>query len=333
MVFRKPHLPHEAQLKLLADRGLDVPDETEALRLLKFVGYYRLGAYIYPFRVPLPLSEQRLKSRVQMRSDAIAAGTSLEDVDALRLFDADLRLMVLEALEDIEIAIGALIVDVIAREDIYGHTRREFLDPRATSRIRQSEQTDEFDLWMKRYTQLQWSARHEQFAIHHLQAYGEPFPVWIAMQFLDFGALTKLYGLLRPRHQNSVAATLGIKGGSLLESWGRQLNYVRNVAAHNNRLWNRVLTYKVAKFNPVQVGPELQHTSDLQPRDKIYVPLSVIAYLIKSIDPNTTWPSRMRELILAFPISGALSPQANMGFPADWADQRLWMPSPDSTTR
>lgn len=101
---------------------------------------------------------------------------------------------------------------------------------------------------------------------------------------------------------------------------------MRNVAAHNNRLWNRVLTYKVAKFNPVQVGSALQHASDVRPRDKVYVPLALIAYLVNAIDPTTTWPGRLRDLVLAFPVDGRLSPQSDMGFPADWMDLELWRP-------
>lgn len=324
MSFQKPHLSVDEQLELLISRGLEVHDRDRALRLLRYVGYYRLAGYVYPFRISLPEGQRFISSRAHARSNAIATGISLSDVDALRLFDTDLRIMVLEALADIEIALGSVLANVIAEHDIYGHLDRGFFDAREVSRRRTGSELDEFDRWLDRYQHMAYQARHEQYAIHHMQVYGPPYPIWIAVQFMDFGSVTRLITMLRDEHQRSLAKSFGIRGGSLLSAFGKNLNYLRNMAAHNNRLWNRTLTYSVRKFKPPQVEPVLQHAATHEPRDKIYVPLAIMAYLVRQIDPTTTWPERLRHLVRDFPTANGLSPESDIGFPGGWAQFDLW---------
>lgn len=314
----------DEQLELLIRRGLEVHDRARAIRLLRYVGYYRLAGYVYPFRIPLPEGQRFLSSQAHARSDAISAGTSLSDVDALRLFDANLRLMVLETLAEIEIALGSVLANVIAEHDIYGHLDRSFFDPRKASRSRKGSEQREFDRWLDRYEHMAYQARNEQYAVHHLQAYGPPYPIWIAVQFMDFGSVTRLITMLRDEHQRSLAKYFGIQGGSLLSAFGKNLNYVRNMAAHNNRLWNRTLTYSVRKFKPPQVEAPLRHAATHEPRDKAYMPLSIMAYLALHIDPTTTWPKRLRHLVRDFPSANGLSPEADMGFPEGWQQLDLW---------
>ena len=58
-------------------------DETAALRLMKSVGYYRLSAYVYPFRELLPMDQRAVASPAHYRSESITAGTTFEQVDRL----------------------------------------------------------------------------------------------------------------------------------------------------------------------------------------------------------------------------------------------------------
>ena len=50
--YAKPPLTFQEQLELLESRGLVVSDRALALRWLGRVNYYRLSAYLYPFRLP-----------------------------------------------------------------------------------------------------------------------------------------------------------------------------------------------------------------------------------------------------------------------------------------
>jgi abortive infection bacteriophage resistance protein len=90
--YSKPHLTHQQQQALMVDRGLACPDETGATNLLKTVGYYRLSAYVYPFRELMPFDRNLGKGVPQLyRSDAIRDGITFSDIEALWRFDRKLR--------------------------------------------------------------------------------------------------------------------------------------------------------------------------------------------------------------------------------------------------
>jgi abortive infection bacteriophage resistance protein len=96
--YRKPHLTLDQQAELLAGRGMQL-DQAEAVRWLSMVGYYRLSGYWYPYR-------QRTAAG---RADEFETGTSWTHVVALYDFDRRLRLLLLDALERIEIGMRARI--------------------------------------------------------------------------------------------------------------------------------------------------------------------------------------------------------------------------------
>ncbi len=79
---------------LLQNRGL-VADSKKLLRILETVGYYRFTGYLHPFRMP--------------NSDAYRPNTTLETVWDIYMFDRHLRLMAMDALARIEIAVRALL--------------------------------------------------------------------------------------------------------------------------------------------------------------------------------------------------------------------------------
>ncbi len=102
--YRKPHLTIADQVALLRRRGLVVADDVAAAQLLGAVGYYRLSAYVYPYRELLPPITQP-ESRTQFRADTIRAGTTFEQVAALHEFDLRLRRLCLAATGTVEVGL------------------------------------------------------------------------------------------------------------------------------------------------------------------------------------------------------------------------------------
>lgn len=95
MKYTKPPLTYEQQVTLLKERGLIIDDEIRAERLLSHISYYRLSAYMLPFR--------KLDGGNYL--DQFKEGTSWDDVYNLYLFDRKLRLLVFDAIERIEVSI------------------------------------------------------------------------------------------------------------------------------------------------------------------------------------------------------------------------------------
>lgn len=329
--YSKPHLSREDQVKIMVGRGLICADEAAAAQLLKQVGYYRLSAYVYPFREMLPPEESRKSSPAHYRSDAIKAGTTFEHVQSLWRFDRKLRLKCMDALEVVEIGLRSELAHTLAQRSIFGHVEPSSLDQVACNEPCAGGPTNLFEDWMERYEKLKSAAKNEDYMIHHRAKYGDPIPVWIAVEFLDFGALCRIYNLLEKADQNAIAASMGLKGGALLKKWLRDLNYLRNLCAHHSRLWNRVLTYQSAKFSPHQVEDELKHAATWGTRDKMYVLSAILAYLVRHIDPASTWHLDFRSHVRKFPELPDISPAADMGFPTDWVDLPLWNTLPPTS--
>lgn len=114
MRYNKPWLSHHEQLDLLKSRGLAVTDDARALDYLRRIGYYRLSGYWFAFRQrsepccawPRRRTGKKGKSvRVEhIALDEFKPGASFQDAVALYVFDKRLRLLVLDALERIEVA-------------------------------------------------------------------------------------------------------------------------------------------------------------------------------------------------------------------------------------
>jgi len=90
MKFTKPALDLPDQLAKLKSRGLLVSDEGIALQRLENIGYYRFSGYTYPFLVP----PDRL---------AFKPNTRMEQVERVYEFDRELRTLVSDAIERIEV--------------------------------------------------------------------------------------------------------------------------------------------------------------------------------------------------------------------------------------
>jgi abortive infection bacteriophage resistance protein len=94
MQYQKPPLTYIEQLDLLRSRGLHVENKESAIKYLRQISYYRLSAYFLPFK----------------RSGKFHTGTTIENVLKLYFFDQKLRLLVLSAIEPIEIAFRTQVI-------------------------------------------------------------------------------------------------------------------------------------------------------------------------------------------------------------------------------
>ncbi|HET6294972.1 MAG TPA: Abi family protein [Kribbella sp.] len=324
--YIKPHRTYEEQLKLLQGRGLEVSDEEAALRLLRTVGYYRLSAYVYPFREMLPRDQRTLASPTHYRSETITPGTEFSGVESLWRFDRKLRLLVLDAVETVEIGLRTKISYVLGARDKFGHLNIASLNESVCVQPRRRDRRTSdtrHQVWLSGYERSIRESGQEDFLRHNLHKY-EELPVWIAVEVLTFGALVRLFNLMRQEDQTLIARELGVKGGPLLGGWLEAVNYLRNVAAHHARLWNRSMTYKIRKFNQHQVGSDLLHLANQVPIDKVYSSLAVSAYLLRQIDPGNSWPRTLMTHVRKFPAETGMSPTNSMGFPVGWDGQALW---------
>ena len=99
MKFAKPPLPLPQQLAKWQSRGLVVNDAAKALHYLRFIGYYRFSAYTLPFQNPAHHDKH------------FKPATTFERVLSLYVFDRELRLVVMDAIERVEVAVRSCVVN------------------------------------------------------------------------------------------------------------------------------------------------------------------------------------------------------------------------------
>lgn len=269
----------------LQARGLLVPDPVLALSALEHIGYYRLLIYMRPLQ--------------QSPRKTFVPGTTFQQIVDVYNFDRELRLLCLDAIERIEVALRASIVTAVA----VPHSPHFYLDPRHFERL---EAFVEF---------YQTASRASYLGIQHYRStYGSPdlAPIWTMMEAITFGSLSRLYSALTLHHRKAIAKHFGYDE-TILVSWFRALNTLRNMCAHHNRLWN---------FHMLVNQPKAarQFRSEMINPDRFYARAIVLIALLDMIAPGSDWKQRLIALIDRFPSV----PTAAMGFPVDWRTRTVW---------
>jgi abortive infection bacteriophage resistance protein len=296
----KEYRSYDQQVDLLTQRGMDVGDRDEALAMLRRVNYYRLSGYWYPFRIQTAAGRQ----------DDFYPGTRLSDVVALYDFDARLRAATFTALAPIELAIRALLGHELGKVDPCAH-----LDPSKLGATARSGPV--YHRWLDRY-ESELSQSREDFVKHHHEKYGGRLPVWAAVELLDWGGLTYLYGFAPRGVQDKVADACELSAPQL-RSWLKALNLVRNTCAHHGRLFNRVhtLTPKLPRFG---TQPDLDAAATEWSRT--FGQLTLIQFLLDRLQAcrKTLLPAVLRS----FPPVQSV-PITHMGAASDWQSRcTLW---------
>ncbi len=91
--YQKKHKTFNEQLEILKQRKLQISNDSFVLTKLKHINYYRLSAYFLPFQY----------SKNSEKKNMFLPEHSFEDIISLYYFDAELRKIVFEAIESIEI--------------------------------------------------------------------------------------------------------------------------------------------------------------------------------------------------------------------------------------
>jgi len=133
-VYSKPYQDVPSQLALLQEKGIYVSDTAAAIACLERIGYYRLSGYSYPFcnrRTAVhPVTGKPLqqgdKRRIQIVvEDRFREETAFSTVMDLYVFDKRLRLLSLDAIERIEVALRVDISLMLGVPKPLGSPRRE----------------------------------------------------------------------------------------------------------------------------------------------------------------------------------------------------------------
>lgn len=299
--FAKPALGLEEQAILLASRGLVFENWADSFDHLEHIGYYRFTGYLHPFKT-------------NGGPEYYRRGTTFNLVHDRYIFDRKLRMLVLEAVEKIEIAARAAISNPIASR----HGPHWFMDQSLFAKPN----------WYARhgFNIANWHARfladiksqidrsRDVFIEHYYNKYHTPPlpPCWMTFEVVSFGSVSECLKFLKHPEYGEACKRFGLNH-QILSSWLHTISYIRNICAHHSRLWNRVLTIK-------PTIPNAHRSKFNNQNDRIYAALLSIQIMLMSIWGNNHWAEALKNLLAEHPMI----PLISMGFPNDWAARPEW---------
>lgn len=284
---------------------MDVGDRDSSKKWLETVGYYRLSAYWLPFEKPA--------ENGNARSKVFETGTTLNAVTDLYVFDRRLRVIVLEAIERVEVHVRSRWTYHMS----HAHGAHAHLDHRLFSGA------------LNHAEQLVRLARavdksEETFVVHYKGKYTDPYspPLWSATELMTLGELSKWFQATKDNSiKSQVGHDLGLPTKEIVEGTLQALSYIRNICAHHGRLWNRRTVKRLPKIKRfrkdfVLVTEDGQEQND----NRIYNILVVLLHLMDRQATDSTWRDRLCKLLEA----QSDTDRSRMGFPTDWRARPIW---------
>ncbi len=311
--YGKPPMQVDALVDRLAERGLRIPDADKVARYLRHIGYYRLSPYMIPFRQDRP-------------DHALREGTAFDDVLDLYVFDRALRLLVMDAIERVEVAVRAAVTDHMSTtyDDPHWYVDASHFRRRDKHAVLLNTVRDTCDQRLRGSPDAgEDSLVHRSALEHYLTTYCSPElpPSWLMVETLTIGQLTGLYRNLGLRSdRTAVAKSIGLTA-PVLESWMQTYVRVRNICAHHGRLWNVGLgVYPAIPNSPAISWLRKADALPERSRKRLYPVLVSLQSVLDAVSPHSGWARRLHELLATRQRMNL----AGMGVPAGWSDDEFW---------
>ena len=303
LMFSKKAFTIKEQIAQLQERGLLIKNTVLAEKYLSNISYYRLGEYWYV------MQENKEKHIFKPNS-------RFADVIALYNFDAELRLLLFDVIEKIEISLRTKLIYHLSHEiDPWWFCNSEIF----TDSLQYSRTLAKIEEEVTR-------ARRKDVTIkHHFKKHKDDLrfpPSWKSLEQVSFGNLSKLYGNLKHsvKSKDLIAQEFGAVNHTYLPSWLQSIAQIRNFCAHHSRLWNRNLPSTV-KLLPKPPNPWIVEKENIPKQsNKLYMHLCLMKYVLNTIQPNNDFTSKLDTLFIKYPN---VDPNA-LDMKANWQQEPLW---------
>ena len=236
----KPFKTYDEQIEILKSRGLIINDDQQAIRFLETENYYNvINGYKNEFLAP--------------GTDIFAKDVTFENIQALYSFDKAFRHGILSTLLDIENMLKSIIAYEFAQQ--YGATA--YLNIASynvySEKSRQAAQelidsiNEQIVKWKDNTDPSNDNIRH------YLTVHGE-IPIWVLFSHMMMRDLCKFFQCLTPNLKDLICKHIvSIYGRKFksddLYAFLRILKNVRNLCAHNLRIYNYKSQYIISEKN------------------------------------------------------------------------------------
>jgi len=255
----KKALTIQQQIDLLESRGVEFDNKAKAEEILLDAGYYRLGFYSFPFEKSFP--------DIRNRTHEFVAGTTFRSIYDLYLFDTQLRRLLLQAIDRIEVNLRSRITYIVSNHYIDSPTW--FVD--------RTIMTPGF---VNSFEDKVYSVLLENPVIkrHHEKYINDRFaPAWKTIEFMTFGNLTALYQAIKDAEVKRKIAKTYNCSLKVFINYLETIRVIRNKCAHGSCLYNMDMA-KGIKIMPARI--------DVNNRHNIKGAFGVIRYMLGVISKS-----------------------------------------------
>lgn len=295
MEYTKPSLDINQQVNLLLSRGMQ-GDPAYMASKLTLVSYYRLSAYWRIYR---------------NADDTFHSSPEFEHIWHLYMFDRKLRLLVMDAIERIEIALRSRLA--YHHSQAYGPFGYAY-DPSSMPTL--NRYTTDLFAEIDRQLNMSRAPFIEHFKRHYSDNHAYP-PIWMTVEVVSYGTLVNIYRCIPGKIKKAIASEFDV-ASPVFESWANTLRPIRNICAHHARLWNTTVTsppvVPYARNSPQWHSPHPFNNA------KMYSVLTVCKWCLDAISPSSNWKNRVFGLFNEFPDV----PVNYMDIPDNWQSHPIW---------
>jgi abortive infection bacteriophage resistance protein len=309
--YNKKPLSFQAQIALLKNRGLVFEDEPKALTYLQEISYYRLSAYFLPY---------------QTAKDNFEANITFEQIIKTYSFDRELRLLVFDCIERIEVAIRTQFIYQMSlhyNDSHWQDNQNHFITPYCN---KIGNLINPFADFQAIISKAKTARTPETFIRHYLNNYNKPVnpPSWMCFELLTIGELSHIYRGLKNNSDKKRIADFFDVHPTVFTSWLHTITYVRNICAHHSRLWNRDLAIepeKLLKAKGKWIGKPFENNK------RVFYFLCILRYMLLRANPDNHMKQKVENLFVKYPtvpIKYLGIPSDGKGNLFDWQNEPLW---------
>ena len=277
------------------DAGMTIDSQDEAKLALTTIGYYRLKGYSF--------------HRIDPATKKYIAGTNFSDVLKLYHFDSELSHLIFSYLSQIEVALRARLVNAF-------HTTQDALilhDP--------SVFKDKQFYWRNQGTiASEISRSNDVFIKHNFNNHEGAIPLWASVEVMSFGTISKTIKNMKTGNQSAFSVlvqnykfrntngNMGNPSKNMFASWIQTVSVMRNICAHNSRIYNRAISTRPQLISSDVINPQPRYNG-------LYQIMLSMKYLRPTEKSWTDFVSDFKQLLSKY--AGAYDIN-RMNFPSDW---------------
>lgn len=294
-LYPKIILNVEQQIQSYIDAGMGVSDIDEAKEALQTIGYYRLRGYCFHL-----YDNDAKKYRAE---------TNFSDVLKLYKFDMELSHLLFEMASSIEVSLRSRLIDAL----LVHNDALILMDPAVFK--------DKSLYWRNMGAiASEISRSNDVFIKHNFINHDGEIPLWAAVEVMSFGTLSKVIKNLKTGEGSSYSKLaenyryISMNGKKvkpskdMLTSWIQAVSVLRNICAHNSRIYNRAIS----------TAPEIVSYDRVNPQPR-YNGLYQVVLAMKYLRPtDEIWCEFVQKLKCIFMKYIRAFEYGRMNFPEDW---------------